>query len=160
MPDLAAADVLVLATLAAFTVLAVGFVSTGLLTLSQAIGIIMGSQWAYVELGWGGYWGWDPVENSSLIPWLAATAFLHSALVQRRTGRLVAWNVLLAIGVHGLCLLGVFVTRSGIIASVHAFARSSVGPFLAVILALTVTVSAALLAWRGPLPHLSSGRGV
>jgi cytochrome c-type biogenesis protein CcmF len=115
-----------------------------------SLGLLLGAKWAYVELGWGGYWGWDPVENCSLMPWLAATAFLHSTVVQQRTGMLRAWNVVLAVGVYSLCIFGTFIARSGVIASVHAFAQSDVGPFLAVLLLLTLGTSGALLAWRWP----------
>ena len=94
-------------------------------------GLLLGGKWAYVELGWGGYWAWDPVENSSLMPWLVATAFLHSIMIQERKGMLKVWNVALAILTYALCLFGTFMTRSGIISSVHAFAQSNIGPFLA-----------------------------
>ena len=92
-------------------------------------GLLLGGKWAYVELGWGGYWGWDPVENSSLMPWLVATAFLHSIMIQERKGMLKVWNVALAILTYALCIFGTFMTRSGIISSVHAFAQSNIGPF-------------------------------
>ena len=92
-------------------------------------GIIMGSQWAYMELGWGGYWAWDPVENASFLPWLTSTAFLHSIVVQEQRGILKVWNVVLIWLTYFLVILGTFTTRSGIIESVHAFALSNVGPF-------------------------------
>jgi cytochrome c-type biogenesis protein CcmF len=92
-------------------------------------GIIMGSQWAYMELGWGGYWAWDPVENASFLPWLTGTAFLHSIIVQEQRGILKTWNVVLIWLTYFLVILGTFTTRSGIIESVHAFALSNVGPF-------------------------------
>ncbi|MEZ4835920.1 MAG: cytochrome c biogenesis protein CcsA [Caldilineaceae bacterium] len=92
-------------------------------------GILMGSQWAYMELGWGGYWAWDPVENASFIPWLTATAFLHSIIIQEQRGILKVWNVVLIFSTYFLVILGTFITRSGLIESVHSFALSDVGPF-------------------------------
>ena len=92
--------------------------SLGVLTL----GIVLGSWWAYYELGWGGWWFWDPVENSSLMPWLAGTALIHSLAVTEKRGSFKAWTVLLAILAFSLCLLGTFLVRSGILVSVHAFA--------------------------------------
>jgi cytochrome c-type biogenesis protein CcmF len=92
-------------------------------------GIIMGSQWAYMELGWGGYWAWDPVENASFLPWLTATAFLHSIIIQEQRGSLKVWNMIMVWATYFLVILGTFTTRSGIIESVHSFARSDVGPF-------------------------------
>jgi len=91
-------------------------------------GILMGSQWAYMELGWGGYWAWDPVENASLLPWLTATAFLHSIIIQEQRGILKTWNVVLIWLTYFLVILGTFTTRSGVLQSVHAFAISDVGP--------------------------------
>ena len=113
-------------------------------------GLLLGGKWAYVELGWGGYWGWDPVENSSLMPWLAGTAFLHSIMVQERRGMLKVWNLVLAILCYSLCILGTFITRSGIISSVHAFAESNVGPFFVTFLVLIVVLSGFLLYYRLP----------
>ena len=113
-------------------------------------GLLLGGKWAYVELGWGGYWGWDPVENSSLIPWLAGTAFLHSIMIQERRGMLKVWNMVLVILTYCLCIFGTFLTRSGIISSVHAFAKSNVGPFFMVFLALGILGSAYLLLTRLP----------
>tara|TARA_Y100001934_G_scaffold209877_1_gene248336 strand:+ start:892 stop:2892 length:2001 start_codon:yes stop_codon:yes gene_type:complete len=113
-------------------------------------GLLLGGKWAYVELGWGGYWGWDPVENSSLMPWLAGTAFLHSVMVQERKGMLKVWNMILAILCYGLCILGTFITRSGIISSVHAFAKSNIGPFFVVFLAVMLVASFSLLYLRLP----------
>ena len=92
-------------------------------------GIIMGSQWAYMELGWGGYWAWDPVENASFLPWLTATAFLHSIIIQDRRGMLKIWNMVLIWLTYFLVILGTFTTRSGILESVHSFALSNIGPF-------------------------------
>jgi cytochrome c-type biogenesis protein CcmF len=97
--------------------------------LFLSAGILMGSQWAYMELGWGGYWAWDPVENASFLPWLTATAFLHSIVIQEQRGILKIWNVVMIFLTYFLVILGTFTTRSGIIESVHSFARSDVGPF-------------------------------
>src|SRR6476646_707433 len=93
------------------------------------IGIFLGAHWAYYVLGWGGYWGWDPVENASLMPWLVGTAFLHSVMMQEKRGMLKTWNMWLVFGTFWLAILGTFLTRSGIISSVHAFAQSSIGPW-------------------------------
>ena len=92
-------------------------------------GIFLGSHWAYSVLGWGGYWGWDPVENASLMPWLVGTAFLHSVMMQEKRGMLKIWNMWLVFACFWLAILGTFLTRSGIISSVHAFAQSSIGPW-------------------------------
>ena len=116
------------------------------------IGIILGSYWAYIELGWGGYWAWDPVENASLMPWLTGTAFLHSVMIQEKRRMLKVWNMLLIIITFTLCIFGTFITRSGIISSVHAFAESNIGSFFSVFLAITFVGSLALLLFR--LPHL------
>jgi cytochrome c-type biogenesis protein CcmF len=117
-------------------------------------GIILGGRWAYVELGWGGYWAWDPVENASLMPWLAATAYLHSVMIQEKKGMLKVWNVSLVIITYLLCILGTFLTRSGIVSSVHAFAESDFAwKFLAFIL-----VAAGFCTWLiiSRLPELKS----
>ena len=95
--------------------------------LFLGIGILLGARWSYSELGWGGYWGWDPVENASLMPWLTGTAFLHSIMVQERRGMLKVWNVTLICGTFALALLGTFLVRSGILESIHAFGASTVG---------------------------------
>ncbi|MBM3278791.1 MAG: heme lyase CcmF/NrfE family subunit [Candidatus Handelsmanbacteria bacterium] len=113
-------------------------------------GLVLGGKWAYVELGWGGYWGWDPVENSSLVPWLAGTAFLHSIMIQERRGMLKVWNMVLVVLTYCLCIFGTFLTRSGIVSSVHAFAQSNVGPFFVVFLGLAILGSALLLLSRLP----------
>ena len=97
--------------------------------LFLSLGIIMGSQWAYMELGWGGYWAWDPVENASFLPWLTGTAFLHSIIIQEQRGILKVWNVVLIWLTYFLVILGTFTTRSGVLESVHSFARSDVGPY-------------------------------
>ena len=91
------------------------------------IGLLLGSRWSYEELGWGGYWGWDPVENAALMPFLVGTAFLHSVMVQEKRGMLKVWNVSLIAGTFTLCLLGTFLVRSGILQSIHAFGASTVG---------------------------------
>jgi cytochrome c-type biogenesis protein CcmF len=95
--------------------------------LFLSIGITLGMWWAYVELGWGGYWAWDPVENASLLPWLTMTAFLHSVMIQEKRGMLKRWNLGLIIGTFLLSIFGTFITRSGVIASVHSFTQSNVG---------------------------------
>jgi cytochrome c-type biogenesis protein CcmF len=120
-------------------------------------GILFGARWAYVELGWGGYWAWDPVENASLLPWLLGTAYLHSVVVQEKRGMLRVWNLALAIGAFALSIFGTFLTRSGIISSVHAFAESTMGPLLIGFTFLTIAIGTALIVWR--LPALrASGR--
>ncbi len=102
------------------------------------IGILMGSQWAYVELGWGGYWAWDAVENASFLPWLTATAFLHSIMIQERRGMLKVWNMALIFLTFELTIVGTFITRSGVIESVHSFALSNIGPFFLSFIILTM----------------------
>src|SRR3989441_684600 len=106
----------------------------------QSMGILLGAHWAYAVLGWGGYWGWDPVENASFLPWLTGTAFLHSVMMQEKRGMMKVWNVWLVFCTFLLCILGTFLTRSGIVSSVHAFAQSSIGSwfvgFLVVIIAV------------------------
>jgi len=118
------------------------------------LGILLGGNWAYVVLGWGGYWGWDPVENASLLPWLSGTAFLHSVMIQEKRGMLKVWNVVLVITTFFLSIFGTFLTRSGIVSSVHAFAQSNIGPFFAVFLSLIIFFSVTLLFLR--LDHLKS----
>lgn len=114
-------------------------------------GITLGSAWAYYELGWGGWWFWDPVENASLMPWLLGTALLHSALVLERRGALVSWTILLAILTFSLSLVGTFLVRSGILTSVHAFAVDPKrGVYILGILATTTGLSLVLYAWRAP----------
>jgi cytochrome c-type biogenesis protein CcmF len=116
------------------------------------IGIMLGSFWAYYELGWGGWWFWDPVENASLMPWLAATALLHSATVTEKRGALAAWTVFLAICAFTLSMLGAFLVRSGVLTSVHAFAIDPArGILLLAILGLAAGAGFALFAWRAPL---------
>ncbi|NQV54416.1 MAG: heme lyase CcmF/NrfE family subunit, partial [Rhodospirillales bacterium] len=114
-------------------------------------GIVLGSWWAYYELGWGGWWFWDPVENASFMPWLAATALLHSAIVSEKRDALKAWTVFLAIIAFALSLLGTFLVRSGVLTSVHAFASDpSRGIYILAFLVLTVGAAFILFAWRGP----------
>jgi cytochrome c-type biogenesis protein CcmF len=112
------------------------------------VGIVAGAWWSYEVLGWGGYWAWDPVENASFLPWLTATAFLHSIMVQERRRTLKTWNILLVITTFLLTLLGTFLTRSGVLASVHAFTEGLIGPFFLGFIALALFVSLALVAWR------------
>ena len=119
--------------------------------LFLSIGLILGMWWAYVELGWGGYWAWDPVENAALLPWLVMTAFLHSVMIQEKRGMLKKWNLALIIGAWLLSIFGTFITRSGVIASVHSFTQSSVGYFFLVFLVLAAVLSFALYVSRLPL---------
>jgi cytochrome c-type biogenesis protein CcmF len=106
----------------------------------QSLGIILGAHWAYAVLGWGGYWGWDPVENASLLPWLTGTAFLHSVMMQEKRGMMKVWNVWLVFTTFFLCILGTFLTRSGVVSSVHAFARSEIGHWFVGFLVLIISV--------------------
>src|SRR3954469_8816433 len=117
-------------------------------------GIMLGSLWSYTELGWGGYWAWDPVENASLMPWLVGTAFLHSIMVQEKRGMLKVWNVSLICATFTLALIGTFLVRSGILDSIHAFGASTIGVQFLVFIGLVIAVSAALIVSR--LPHLRS----
>ncbi len=119
--------------------------------LFLSVGILLGSQWAYLELGWGGYWAWDPVENASFLPWLTATAFVHSIMIQERRGMLKVWNMALIWLTWELTLIGTFLTRSGVVQSVHSFALSAVGPMFAAFIFLTMLGFLALLIWRLPL---------
>jgi cytochrome c-type biogenesis protein CcmF len=114
-------------------------------------GIILGGWWSYEVLGWGGYWAWDPVENASLLPWLTGTAYLHSVMVQERHGMLRVWNIALLCSTFSLTILGTFLTRSGVVESVHAFASGAVGPMLLGLFAVTVAVSLGLIAWRADM---------
>ncbi len=116
--------------------------------LFLGIGILLGARWSYSELGWGGYWGWDPVENASLMPWLVGTAFLHSMMVQERRGMLKVWNVTLICGAFSLALLGTFLVRSGILESIHAFGASTVGGPLLALIAVVIVGSALLIVSR------------
>jgi cytochrome c-type biogenesis protein CcmF len=118
------------------------------------IGNLLGAWWAYRVLGWGGYWGWDPVENSAIMPWLVGTAFIHSVMIQERRGMLKVWNMALVLTTFFLCIFGTFVVRSGVIASVHSFAQSAIGPYFLTFLTLLVVGSLGLLWAR--LPDLRS----
>src|SRR5438105_5720095 len=118
------------------------------------LGNVLGAWWAYHVLGWGGYWGWDPVENVAFMPWLVGTAFIHSMQMQERRGMLKAWNILLIMVAFFLSIFGTFVVRSGILASVHAFATSAIGPYFLTFLGLVVVGSLGLFFWR--LPKLKS----
>jgi cytochrome c-type biogenesis protein CcmF len=106
----------------------------------QTAGILLGAHWAYAVLGWGGYWGWDPVENASLLPWLTGTAFLHSVMMQEKRGMMKVWNVWLVFSTFLLCILGTLLTRSGVVSSVHAFAQSSIGNWFVGFLVLILVV--------------------
>lgn len=119
--------------------------------LFLSIGLLIGMWWAYVELGWGGYWAWDPVENAALLPWLVMTAFLHSVMIQEKRGMLKKWNLALIIGAWLLSIFGTFLTRSGVIASVHSFTQSPVGYFFLAFLVLAVVGSVLLYVNRLPL---------
>lgn len=114
----------------------------------QTAGLLLGMWWAYHVLGWGGYWGWDPVENVALMPWLATTAYLHSSQVQERRGRLRLWNLGLVIGAFLLVVLGTFIVRSGVVPSVHTFAVSAIGPWFLGFLFACLVFSGALLVFR------------
>lgn len=120
-------------------------VAWGFLTL----GIILGAWWSYEVLGWGGYWAWDPVENASLLPWLTGTAFVHSVMVQERRAMLRVWNLSLVLATFCLTILGTFLTRSGIVNSVHAFSESGIGPAFLTFLGIVAAVCIGLIAWRG-----------
>jgi len=125
-----------------------------------SVGIALGSWWAYYELGWGGWWFWDPVENASLLPWLSGTALMHSLAVTEKRGVFKSWTVLLAIVTFALSLLGTFLVRSGVLTSVHAFASDPErGTFLLVLLAITVIGSLALYAFRAPVVHVRAHYG-
>ena len=123
-----------------WTLVAWGFLS---------LGIVLGAWWSYETLGWGGYWAWDPVENASFLPWLTGTAYLHSAAVQQRRGLLQVWNLSLVVATFSLTILGTFITRSGVLDSVHSFTESPIGPALAGFFAVVVVSSLGLIAWRG-----------
>lgn len=116
--------------------------------LLLGIGIVLGSRWSYAELGWGGYWGWDAVENASLMPWILGTAFIHSVMIQEKRGMLRTWNVSLILATGILCILGTFIVRSGVISSIHAFGSSTVGwQFLTLLAGMTMG-SIGLVTWR------------
>ena len=114
-------------------------------------GILLGARWAYIELGWGGYWGWDPVENASLMPWLVGTAFLHSVMIEQRRGMLKTWNVALIVLTFELSIFGTFLTRSGVLTSVHSFAESSIGAWFMAFIIGSGTLATALILYRKAL---------
>ena len=116
--------------------------------LFQSAGIILGGWWAYQELGWGGYWAWDPVENASFMPWLTGTAFLHSIIIQEKKGMLKIWNMILILLTFTLCIFGTFLTRSGVMSSVHSFAVSDLGPVFLFFIIIIILVSVYLILKR------------
>jgi cytochrome c-type biogenesis protein CcmF len=122
------------------------------------LGLLVGAWWAYHVLGWGGYWGWDPVENVALLPWLTATAFIHSVIVQERRGMLKIWNMSLIVASFLLAIFGTFVVRSGVLSSVHSFATSEIGPWFLGFLIISSLVSIGLLIYR--IPGLQSDRAL
>src|SRR5947209_8037812 len=122
--------------------------------LFQSTGIVLGAGWAYAVLGWGGYWGWDPVENASLLPWISATAFLHSVMMQEKKGMMKVWNIVLISCTFFLCIFGTFLTRSGVVQSVHAFAQSSLGRYFVTFLAVGIAATLYLILNR--LDYLKS----
>ncbi len=113
------------------------------------VGIVLGAWWSYQVLGWGGFWAWDPVENVSLLPWLVGTAYLHSVMVEQRRGLLRIWNLSLVVATFSLTILGTFLTRSGVLQSVHSFSTSTIGPLLLGFFGLVLAVGIGLIAWRG-----------
>lgn len=121
--------------------------------LVLSIGNFLGGWWAYTVLGWGGYWGWDPVENSAILPLLPMTAFLHALVVQERRGMLKLWNLVLVLAAFALAVFGTFNVRSGLVASVHSFAQSEVGPYFLLLVGLVVVASVVLIVWRLPRMH-------
>jgi cytochrome c-type biogenesis protein CcmF len=122
--------------------------------LFQSCGILLGASWAYAVLGWGGYWAWDPVENASLLPWLSATAFLHSVMMQEKKGMMKVWNMVLIASTFFLCIFGTFLTRSGVVSSVHSFAQSPIGKYFVVYLAVGIAATIYLILDR--LDYLKS----
>src|SRR5215831_2337201 len=115
------------------------------------VGQLLGAHWAYVEIGWGGYYAWDPVENAALMPWLAATAFLHSVMIQEKRGMLKVWNMVLVALAFCLSLFGTFLTRSGVVNSIHSFTESPLGPWFLGFICFVTATSLALVFWRLPL---------
>jgi cytochrome c-type biogenesis protein CcmF len=122
--------------------------------LFQTTGILLGMGWAYTVLGWGGYWSWDPVENASLMPWITATAFLHSVMMQEKKGMMKVWNMVLVSATFLLSILGTTLTRTGLVSSVHAFAQSPVKPYFTTFLLTSTALTAIAILWR--LPYLKS----
>ncbi len=118
--------------------------------LFLSFGLVLGSRWAYDVLGWGGFWGWDPVEIAAFMPWLTGTAFLHSVMIQEKRGLLKHWNMILVILTYSLVIFGTFLTRSGVLSSVHAFAQSAIGPLFFAFIGISFVISIALLIWRWP----------
>jgi len=116
--------------------------------LFLSLGLLLGGRWAYDVLGWGGYWGWDPVEIAAFMPWLTGTAFLHSVMIQEKRGMLKRWNMVLIILTYSLVIFGTFLTRSGVLSSVHAFAQSAIGPLFFAFIGFTFIVSLSLLLGR------------
>ncbi len=116
--------------------------------LFLSLGLLLGGRWAYDVLGWGGYWGWDPVEIAAFMPWLTGTAFLHSVMIQEKRGMLKHWNMVLIILTYALVIFGTFLTRSGVLSSVHAFAQSAIGPLFFLFIGLTFITSVSLLLYR------------
>ena len=116
--------------------------------LFLSVGLVLGGRWAYDVLGWGGYWGWDPVEIAAFMPWLTGTAFLHSVMIQEKRGMMKHWNMILIILTYALVIFGTFLTRSGVLSSVHAFAQSAIGPAFFIFIGLTFITSVALLIYR------------
>lgn len=114
----------------------------------QTTGVLLGAGWAYAVLGWGGYWGWDPVENASLLPWITATAFLHSVMMQEKKGMMKVWNMVLVSATFFLCIFGTFLTRSGIVNSVHAFSQGPIGMYFVVFLSLGIAATVTLIVSR------------
>ena len=124
---------------------------------SLSVGIVLGAWWSYQVLGWGGFWGWDPVENAALMPWLVGTAYVHSIVVEERRGLLRVWNLTLAVACFALTVLATFFTRSGVVQSVHAFSSSTLGPLLLSFFAVVVLSALVLMAWRGDALRSSVG---
>ncbi len=118
--------------------------------LFLSFGLVLGSRWAYDVLGWGGFWGWDPVEIAALMPWLTGTAFLHSVMIQEKRGLLKQWNMILIMLTYALVIFGTFLTRSGVLSSVHAFAQSAIGPAFFAFIGVTFITSIGLLIYRWP----------
>src|SRR6201982_4080003 len=116
--------------------------------LFLGIGILLGARWSYTELGWGGYWAWDPVENAARMPWLCITAFIHSVMIQEKRGMLKVWNASLVLGAGTLSILGTFLVRSGILDSIHAFGASTLGVPFVILIGAMVIGSIALILWR------------
>ncbi len=152
----------------AMAALASGDLSTGWIKATRrwslvawlflALGLILGGRWAYDVLGWGGYWGWDPVENAAFLPWLVGTAFLHSVMIQEKRGMLKVWNMFLVIGTFAAMIFGTFATRSGLIDSVHSFSKSSIGFPMFFFWAIMTLISIGLIVWRWQRGELKSER--